>query len=90
MRNESEILDFGGTSQEFDLEFDLRLNIFECFLIVPYALFVFPFVVIGEMMGRFYHRYNRKYSNVAKYRQSGFQSPNHLGPCCPWPRGSHV
>lgn len=81
MRNISEIVDFGGPGQEFDLDFDFRLNIFECCLIVPYALFVFSFVLIGEMLEKSFHRYDREYSNVATYHQPGLQSINNLGPC---------
>lgn len=72
---------------DYDINFDLQFNWFECCLIVPYAIFVFPFVLVGEKLMFTFQRYKRVHT--VKDHQSRVQPEGQIGPCCPWPRVLH-
>lgn len=86
MKNNTKIENVGGSDYDFDFDFDFRLNPWQCCLIVPYAVFVFPFVLGGEIIKNAFHRSKKKNIITENYRQTGIQTKWQIGACCAWPR----
>jgi hypothetical protein len=74
----------------FDFDIDFRLKPHEYFLIIPYVLFILPFVWACEVCVNVYHKLISYKSHVKNNTDSKQKFNGPAGPCCLWPRHSSV
>ena len=76
----------------FDFDIDLRLKPHEYLLIIPYVLFIIPFIWAVELFTTVADKFADRRSPTID--QAGFQSEHYtsipVGPSCHWPKQSHI